>query len=95
MATATEGRRQNAMSAEDWQGEQLGPENSVNDSFSTIRQKERDTDVRVKGALYLELGCVTLTNKTRRWTVGHQVSKTKALVYYPHEACSRAFTACR
>jgi hypothetical protein len=90
-----EPRTQNAMSAEDWPGEQLGPEESVNDSFSTIREQALGTGVRVKGALYLELACVTLTHKTRRWTVGHQVSRTKALVKYSHETCSRNSTACR
>jgi hypothetical protein len=39
------------MSAEDWPGEQLGPEDSVNDSFSTIREQALGTGVRVKGAL--------------------------------------------
>lgn len=56
MAIPVESRSQNAISAEDWQGVQLGAQTSAN-SFTNVREQGLDTDVRVKGALrYKHLG---------------------------------------
>lgn len=49
MAAIAEPRHQNGITADDWQGEQLGPRVSAKEGYSNVREQGLSTGVCVKG----------------------------------------------
>lgn len=72
MSATEEPRRQNAVLAEDWQGEYLGSRTSVYNDISSVREQGHSTGVRVKGSLYPKSSPVTRTDEeARRREIGY------------------------